>query len=96
MAYACVPALVDAPTRASLGPRFAAADAFERYPLNPCHHLWRVLIERMSFPYLKTELVRRNPGRLPGVQDWAELVPEPEAALIREHLAMMGGTPPSD
>jgi hypothetical protein len=88
--YQRLTALVDAATRQGLGPRFAAEDAFARYPLNPCHHLWRVLVERMGFPYLKTELVRRNPGQLPGVAAWPELMPPEEAALIREHLEMMG------
>ena len=88
--YQRLTSLVDEGTRASLGKRFTTPDAFERYPLNPCHHLWRVLIERMGYPYLKTELVRRNPGRLPGVEDWPSLGPPGDAALIREHLAMMG------
>jgi hypothetical protein len=88
--YARLTAQVDDATRESLGPRFANTEAFARYPLNPCHHLWRVLVERMGFPYLKTELIRRNPGHLPGVGDWPALVPPADAALIREHLAMMG------
>jgi lipopolysaccharide biosynthesis protein len=57
--------------------------------LNPTHHLWRELIERQGFPYLKTELVLRNPGHLPGVERWDELVPAAEALLIREHLTVM-------
>lgn len=88
--YQRLTALVDDTTRASLGARFAAPDAFGRYPLNPCHHLWRVLVERMGFPFLKTELVRRNPGHLSGVEHWPELMTPEAAALIREHLAMMG------
>ena len=88
--YARLIAEVDEATRLTLGPRFAQAEALQRYPLNPCHHLWRVLVERMGFPWLKTELVRRNPGRLPGVERWEELVPAREAALIRDHLALMG------
>lgn len=88
--YRRLTALVDEATRTSLGPRFAAPDAFDRYPLNPCHHLWRVLVERMGFPFLKTELVRRNPGHLPGVERWPELMDADAAALIREHLELMG------
>jgi hypothetical protein len=70
----------------SLGPRFAEPHALDRYPLNPTHHLWRVLIERFGFPFLKTELVRRNPGRLPGVDAWPELVDDPTRRLLDEHL----------
>lgn len=69
-----------------LGPRFAEPDAVYRYPLNPTHHLWRVLIERFGFPFLKTELVRRNPGRLPGVEAWPELVDTPFRRLLEDHL----------
>lgn len=75
----------------SLGPRFASAEALHLYPLNPCHHLWRVLVERLGFPYHKTELVLRNPGRLPGVSAWRELLPAGEAELILNHLDLMAG-----
>ncbi|TDH63468.1 hypothetical protein E2C06_06460 [Dankookia rubra] len=50
-------------------------------PLNPTHHFWHALVRQMGFPFLKTELVRRNPGRLPGVEAWRALVPEPDAGL---------------
>jgi hypothetical protein len=80
-------AAIDDTTRGSLGSHFAATQLW-RYPLNPTHHLWRVLIQRLGFPYLKTELVRRNPGRLPGVAAWADLLTIEDAALIRDHLAV--------
>jgi hypothetical protein len=60
-----------------------------RQPVNPTHHLWRALIEQAGFPYIKTDLVRRNPARLPGVEGWAEVVPQAEAALMRDYLAIM-------
>jgi hypothetical protein len=67
----------------------ARAALLRDQPLNPTHHLWRALVRRLGFPFLKTELVRRNPGRLPGVAEWPNLVP-PDApcpvALIRDHL----------
>ena len=88
--YARLLAEVDDATRVPLGPRYAEAGALQRYPLNPCHHFWRVLLERLEFSYLKTELVRRNPGRLPGVGEWATLVPPADAVLIRAHLSIMG------
>ncbi|WP_198372532.1 rhamnan synthesis F family protein [Roseomonas rosulenta] len=85
--YDAVCAAADEATRASLGPRFAVGKPW-RYPLNPTHHLWRVLIQEMGFPYLKTELVRRNPGGLPGVADWPDLVTSADATMIRDHLAV--------
>ena len=61
-------------------------------PLNPTHHLWHVLATRFGCPFLKTELIRRNPGRLPGVAEWAEVVP-PDApcqlAVLRAHLTTL-------
>lgn len=58
-------------------------------PLNPTQHLWHALATRLHFPFLKTELIRRNPGRLPGVDAWREVVPAEApctASLLSEHL----------
>ena len=57
-----------------LGPRFAEPDAVDRYPLNP---------------FLKTELVRRNPNGLPGVEAWRELVDGKSLMLLDEHLGAL-------
>ncbi|MBM3589609.1 MAG: hypothetical protein FJX33_17865 [Alphaproteobacteria bacterium] len=83
-------ALASAATRARIAPRYASAEAFARVPFNPCHHLWRELVEGLDYPYLKTELIRRNPGKLPGVENWRDVVPPSELPLIEEHLAIMG------
>lgn len=83
-------ARANAATRARIAPRHSNAEAFARVPFNPCHHLWRELVEGMGYPYLKTELIRRNPGKLPGVEDWREVVPAAELPIIEEHLALMG------
>jgi hypothetical protein len=65
---------------------------FLRWPLNPTHHLWRGLPRCLDFPFLKTALIRNNPGRLPGIGEWPSLV-GPDAAgsadLMREHLARL-------
>jgi hypothetical protein len=90
--YDALCANVDDSTRIFLGPRFTASQPW-RYPLNPTHHLWRVLIQKFGFPYLKTELVRHNPGRLPGVDAWIDLVSAEDAARIRHHLAVMARSP---
>ena len=83
-------ALANAETRMRIAPRYSTVEAFARVPFNPCHHLWRELVEGMGYPYLKTELIRRNPGKLPGVESWREVVPAAELHMIEEHLAMMG------
>jgi hypothetical protein len=83
-------ALANAETRTRIAPRYSSVEAFARVPFNPCHHLWRELVEGMGYPYLKTELIRRNPGKLPGIESWREVVPADELPIIEEHLAMMG------
>jgi hypothetical protein len=52
-----------------------AVDLLHEWPLNPTHHLWHVLTTKFANPFVKTELVLRNPGRLPGVGAWSEVVP---------------------
>jgi len=83
-------ALANAETRTRIAPRYSSAEAFARVPFNPCHHLWRELVEGMGYPYLKTELIRRNPGKLPDVENWRQVVPPAELPIIEEHLEMMG------
>ncbi|MFC0386369.1 rhamnan synthesis F family protein [Muricoccus vinaceus] len=63
-----------------------------RWPLNPTIHLWRGLPRCMSFPFLKVELLRRNPGRLPGVADWPLLTGGDSSEMtemLREHLSAL-------
>jgi hypothetical protein len=47
----------------------------QNWPLNPTHHLWHVLLTRFDFPFIKTELILHNPGRLPRVMDWPTVIP---------------------
>ncbi|WAC29201.1 rhamnan synthesis F family protein [Ancylobacter sp. SL191] len=59
-------------------------------PLNPVHHFAGVLIRRCGFPFLKTELVLKNPERLPEAVNWRTLVPVDApvpVAVIEDHLA---------
>jgi Rhamnan synthesis protein F len=65
---------------------------FLRWPLNPTHHLWRGLPRCLDFPFLKTALIRRNPGRLPGVEEWPALIGRNatgSADLMRDHLVQL-------
>jgi hypothetical protein len=65
----------------------------EDWPLNPTHHLWHVLAARLDFPFLKTELVARNPGRLPDVADWPSVVPPDSPCpvqMLQAHLVTLG------
>ena len=63
------------------------------WPLNPTQHLWHVLVTQLQAPFVKTELVRRNPGRLPGVTAWPAVVPPDSPCplpVLQAHLAAMG------
>lgn len=75
-------------------PADQAAALLHAWPLNPTHHLWHVLATRFGDPFLKTELVLRNPGRLPDVDQWAEVLPpNPPCKLpmLQAHLRTMTG-----
>jgi hypothetical protein len=58
--------------------------------LNPTHHFWAPLIRLRGFPFIKTELVTKNPAAVPDAIDWDTLVP-PDAPcpmpVILDHLA---------
>ena len=47
----------------------------ERLPLNPTSDLWRFLLLR-GYPFLKRELLRENPTRVPDLWDWRLLLAE--------------------
>lgn len=73
--------------------RTALRDLLIERPLNPSQHLWRVLSGPAGCPFIKTELVRRNPGRLPEVETWPSLVPADSPCPVEElkaHLAALG------
>jgi lipopolysaccharide biosynthesis protein len=77
----------------------AAITALHRWPLNPTHHLWRVLATRFGYPFLKTELIRRNPAHLLGVTEWQTLVPVDSPCplgVIEAHLATLEAPDPTD
>jgi hypothetical protein len=73
-------------------PAEAAAALLHEWPLNPTQHLWHALATKFAFPFLKTELLLRNPGRLPGVGEWPQVVPPDSPIplpLLQAHLQTM-------
>jgi hypothetical protein len=73
-------------------PADEAAALLHEWPLNPTQHLWHVLATNFSDPFVKTELVLRNPGRLPEVEDWRTVVPPDSPCplpILQAHLATM-------
>lgn len=58
-------------------------------PLNPTHFFWDYLIGTMGCPFLKRELLRDNPARIPYVQYWEKVIRSVSAYdtdLIVRHL----------
>jgi hypothetical protein len=73
-------------------PTDAVIAALHRWPLNPTHHLWRVLVKKFNFPFLKTELIRRNPTRLSRVAEWQSVVPSGSSCsleMLEAHLTTL-------
>lgn len=71
-----------------------AAALLHEWPLNPTQHLWHVLATRFGDPFVKTELVLRNPGRLPDVDQWPTVVPSAAPCplpMLQAHLRTMAG-----
>ncbi|MFC3124228.1 rhamnan synthesis F family protein [Pseudoroseomonas globiformis] len=60
--------------------------AARRQPMNPTAELWRPLLSR-GFPFLKRELLRKNPAGVPDLAGWLDLAraASPEAAEIILH-----------
>jgi hypothetical protein len=46
----------------------------QRLNFNPTHFFWREIIEDFALPFVKRELILRNPGRIQGVSDWRSVV----------------------
>ena len=62
------------------------------YPFNPTHHFNTVLLRHFEFPFIKAELIMKNPGMLPSVPDWPEFVNDESPVsvqMIEEHLATL-------
>jgi hypothetical protein len=73
-------------------PRDRAIALLHKWPLNPSQHLWHLLVSKFADPFVKTELVLRNPGRLPGVGAWPTLVPADAPCplpMLEAHLRTM-------
>jgi hypothetical protein len=66
-------------------------NAVERgVPMNPSHFLWAHQIA-MGCPFLKRELLRDNPARIPGVIHWETLIrsaSDYDTDLVARHLEL--------
>jgi hypothetical protein len=58
-------------------------------PLNPMHSFWDVLLAEFACPFIKRNLLGRNPARIRGLIDWAALLQKHtdyDIDLIYRHL----------
>lgn len=79
----------DVEARAYLGNVRAASDA--GVPLNPTHFFYELLVRQFGFPFLKRDLLEKNPAGVPGVTRWRELVSavgDYDPDLIAGHLKL--------
>ncbi len=42
--------------------------------VNPYHFFWRELIEKFNYPFIKIELLRFNPAKIPNLEDYKAIV----------------------
>jgi hypothetical protein len=64
--------------------------AASRTALNPTSDLWRQLL-LAGFPFLKVELLRKNPTNVPDVADWRSVaaeIPGADLAMIERDLQL--------
>jgi hypothetical protein len=54
-----------------------------RQSLNPTHSFWDVLVTQCGSPFIKRDLLRRNPLRIPGLIRWVDLLAQVGAADTR-------------
>ncbi|NJL72016.1 MAG: polysaccharide biosynthesis-like protein [Candidatus Competibacteraceae bacterium] len=60
-------------------------------PVNSTHFFWDYLIANMGFPFIKRELLQRNPAHIPLLTYWERVVRENsiyDTSLITRHLEM--------
>ena len=66
-----------------------ATQVAQHAALNPTHHFWDLLLES-GYPFIKRELIRKNPVNFPNLrQRLEELLSESELAQIREETSLI-------
>jgi hypothetical protein len=62
-------------------------------PMNPTAELWRHLL-LAGFPFLKAEMLRKNPAGVPDIADWRSVVatlPDGDVEMIERDLQLQSG-----
>lgn len=64
------------------------------FPLNPSHHFNQVLMRHFQFPFVKVELVVKNPAGIPSAPGWRSFIDDQSPvteAMIEDHLDTLIG-----
>ena len=67
----------------------AASLIEEGHDVNPSHYFWDVLLANREYPFIKIELIRDNPSKIPGLEFLRSYIKEKKphiAEIIDEHL----------
>jgi hypothetical protein len=74
--------------------------ALARLPMNPTHLFWREMVEDFAFPFVKTDLLLRNPLGLADRLTWQDLLAhgggsnaDVSEASVSDHLAALAEVP---
>lgn len=74
-------------------PEGAGSSSETTFAINPTHHLWIELIEEYKFPFIKRELLLKNPDNMPSVASvfsWLKINTDYPAALISSNIIEQG------
>jgi hypothetical protein len=72
--------------------RYLLRSRLFRLPLNPNHQLNSVLLGHFRFPFIKADLVMKNPGMVPSAPDWRYFITGESLVteeMIDDHLATL-------
>jgi lipopolysaccharide biosynthesis protein len=61
--------------------------------LNPTHHFWRALVQEKNSLFIKIELLKKNPTKMPDLgmlESDLKLHPRYPSSLIKNHLRRIG------
>jgi hypothetical protein len=82
---------------AALAPGGMPALARFRIPFNPALTLWHQIVEQDGVPFIKVELLKRNPALIAGASDWRSLAARRAPALTDLMRVDIGEAPdPAD
>jgi lipopolysaccharide biosynthesis protein len=62
-------------------------------PINPMHYFWEAMIRDFNCPFIKRELLQKNPANIPFTSRWEETITSLssyDVSLVQRHLSQSG------